>query len=190
MPSSARCTNSRAGQPAAAKRGAAQCDDHPDEVGTIRHGTAVANSQKPLACPKARQNRRLHRSADPRRARRATAPERAKRLFLFHRARRILFLGKTKKRMGGASRMDNAPWREPDPRGQPPAARLRQGLPYFKNSSTTPSMPGFSQVRSNRRALPFRAARRRGMAVPVVSCSWSSSSTPSPAGVSPMARNT
>ena len=32
-----------------------------------------------------------------------------KRLFLFHRARRILFLGKTKKRMGGASRMDNAP---------------------------------------------------------------------------------
>ena len=97
MPSSARCTNSRAGQPAAAKRGAAQCDDHPDEVGTIRHGTAVANSQKPLARPKARQNRRLHRSADPRRARRATAPERAKRLFLFHRARRILFLGKTKR---------------------------------------------------------------------------------------------
>ena len=72
---------------------------------------------------------------------------------------------------GGASRMDNAPRREPDPRGQPPAARLRQGLPYFKNSSTTPSMPGFSQVRSNRRALPFRAARRRGIAVPVTSCS-------------------
>ncbi|CAN4008000.1 Thiamine biosynthesis protein ThiF, partial [Dysosmobacter welbionis] len=56
---------------------------------------------------------------------------------------------------------------------------------YFKNSSTTLSIPGFSQVRSNRRALPFRAARRRGIAVPVVSCSWSSSSTPSPAGVSP-----
>ena len=28
-------------KPAAAKREAIQCDDHPDEVGTIRHGTAV-----------------------------------------------------------------------------------------------------------------------------------------------------
>ena len=75
----------------------------PDEVGTIRHGTTVSTSQKTIACPKARQNRRLHRYADLRRARRATVPERAKRLFLFHRARRILFLGETKKRMGGAS---------------------------------------------------------------------------------------
>ena len=41
MPSSARCTSSRAGRPAAAKREAAQCDDHPDDLGTIRHGTAV-----------------------------------------------------------------------------------------------------------------------------------------------------
>ena len=32
-----------------------------------------------------------------------------KRLFLFHRARRILFLGKTKKRMGGASPVETAP---------------------------------------------------------------------------------
>ena len=31
-------------KPAAAKREAIQCDDHPDEVGTIRHGTAVSIS--------------------------------------------------------------------------------------------------------------------------------------------------
>ena len=41
MPSSARCTSSRAGRPAAAIRGTGQCDDHPDALCTIRHGTAV-----------------------------------------------------------------------------------------------------------------------------------------------------
>ena len=64
-------------KPAAAKREAIQCDDLPDALRTIHHGTAVATSQKSIACPKVRPNRRLHRSADPRRARRATAPERA-----------------------------------------------------------------------------------------------------------------
>ena len=68
MPSSARCTNFREGRPAAAKREAGQCDDHPDEVGTIRHGTAASTSQKTQACPKARQNRSRHRYVDPRRA--------------------------------------------------------------------------------------------------------------------------
>ena len=68
MPSSARCTNFREGRPAAAKREAGQCDDHPDEVGTIRHGTAASTSQKTQACPKASPNRSRHRSADPRRA--------------------------------------------------------------------------------------------------------------------------
>ena len=33
-------------RPAAAKREAIQCDDHPDKVGTIRHGAAVLTSQK------------------------------------------------------------------------------------------------------------------------------------------------
>ena len=42
--------------------------------------------------------------ADPRTATlHARAKLRPKRLFLLHRARRVLFLGKTKKRMGGAS---------------------------------------------------------------------------------------
>ena len=54
--------------PAAAKRGAGQCDNHPDDLRTIRHGTAVSTSQKMIACPKARRNRSRHRYADPRRA--------------------------------------------------------------------------------------------------------------------------
>ena len=48
-------------------------------------------------------------------ARRATAPECAQRFFLFHRARRILFLGKTKKRMGGASPVGAEPLSIPAP---------------------------------------------------------------------------
>ena len=59
---------SRAGQPAEAKREAIPCDNHPDPLRTIRHGTAVSTSQKAQACPKARPNRSRHRSADPRRA--------------------------------------------------------------------------------------------------------------------------
>ena len=70
MPSSARCRSPINHRPAAAKREAAQCDDHPDDHRTIRHGTAVSTSQKTIACPKAIQNRRLHRYADPRTARR------------------------------------------------------------------------------------------------------------------------
>ena len=66
MPTSARCTNSRKGRPAAAKREATQCDDHPDDLGTIRHGTAVSISQKMIACPKGRPNRSRHRYAVPR----------------------------------------------------------------------------------------------------------------------------
>ena len=91
------------------KKSSSNASLHPDALRTIRHGTAVSISQKAIACPKARQNRSRHQYADPRRARRATAPKRARRLFLFHRARRILFLGKTKKRMGGASPVETAP---------------------------------------------------------------------------------
>ena len=42
----------------------------------------LQESQKTQACPKARPNRRLHRSAAPRRQR-ATAPERAQAAFSF-----------------------------------------------------------------------------------------------------------
>ena len=46
-------------------------------------GRQSQESQKGLACPKARRNRRRHRYAAPRRARRATAPERVKAAFSF-----------------------------------------------------------------------------------------------------------
>ena len=69
----------RAGQPAAAKREAGQCDDHPDKAGTIRHGTAVTgiaeensvpegrakSAQAPIRRPPSRGGP-LHRSASKR----------------------------------------------------------------------------------------------------------------------------
>ncbi|ERK64451.1 hypothetical protein HMPREF1545_00436 [Oscillibacter sp. KLE 1728] len=36
-------------------RGGRQYDDHPDEICTIRHRTAVGESQKAMVCPKAAQ---------------------------------------------------------------------------------------------------------------------------------------
>ena len=83
-------------KPAAAKREAPQCDDHPDDLRTIRHGTAVTNLQKGKACPKAGQNRRLHRSADPRRAEARTRRSASKRSFLLDRARPVSLLARPK----------------------------------------------------------------------------------------------
>ena len=64
MPLSARCASSPEGQPAAAKREAIPCDNHPDKVGTPAMGRQLGKSQKAQACPKAGQNRRLHRYVD------------------------------------------------------------------------------------------------------------------------------
>ena len=55
----------RTARRAAAKRDAIPCDNHTDAVSIIRHGTAVSTPQETIACPKARQNRRLHRYVDP-----------------------------------------------------------------------------------------------------------------------------
>ena len=87
----------RTARRAAAKRDAIPCDNHTDAVSIIRHGTAVSTPQETIACPKARQNRRLHRYVDPIARGGTKVPERAQALFLFRRARRILFLGKTKR---------------------------------------------------------------------------------------------
>ena len=85
---------------AVAKREAAPCDDHPDDLRTIRHGTAVTNLQKGKACPKAGQNRRLHRSADPRRAEARTRRSASKRSFLLDRARPVFFSARPKRKWG------------------------------------------------------------------------------------------
>ena len=77
-----------------------QCDNHPDDLRTIRHGTAVTNLQKGKACPKAGQNRRLHRSAAPRRAEARTRRSASKRSFLLDRARPVFFSTRGKRKWG------------------------------------------------------------------------------------------
>ena len=111
-----RCPGGRGGlhqlpstaKPAAAKREAPQCDDHPDDLRTIRHGTAVEGIAEGPSVPegKAKSEQALVRR--PPYARRATAPERARRLFLLHRARRVLFLALTKREWGA-----HPPWKRP-----------------------------------------------------------------------------
>ena len=113
-------------RPAAAKREATQCDNHPDKAGTIRHGTAVTGTAEEYSVPDGKAKSALapiHRLPS---ARRATAPERAKRFSLWTVHGPFLFW-QDKREMGGASRMDNASWREPDSRGRRPAARILTG---------------------------------------------------------------
>ena len=123
MPSSARCTNSRAGQPAAAKRGAAQCADHPDEGAPSATGRQSQKSQKMIARPKAGQNRRLHRSADPRRAEARTRRSASKRSFLLDRARPVFFSTRGKRKWG-VHPAGPAPCGSRSPRGRRTAARI------------------------------------------------------------------
>ena len=97
-------------------------EHHPPRDGSI---DLVEESSVPEGGPKSEQ-------APIRRppcARRATAPECAQRFFLFHRARRILFLGKTKKRMGGAS-----------PVGAEP---LSISAPFHRSHKTTSAAASF-----------------------------------------------
>ena len=134
-----RCrSRSREEQPAAAKREAARCDNHPDEVGTIRHGTVVSSLQKMIACPKASLNRSRHRYADPRAH--GGLPHRSapKRFFLFHRARRILFLSRTKREWGAHPLWEQPPGGSQTPGGVP----QKQGpLPFIfpQTRTRTPS---------------------------------------------------
>ena len=105
-------------RPAAAKREAIQCDDHPDDLGTIRHGTAVSTSQKTQACPKASPNRSRHRYADPRRARRATAPERAQAPFSLPPGAAHSLFGQGQKENGGRILHGQCPCGSRHPRGR------------------------------------------------------------------------
>ena len=59
-------------------------------------GRQSQKSQKMIACPKAGQNRRLHRSADPRRAEARTRRSASKRSFLLDRARPVSLLARPK----------------------------------------------------------------------------------------------
>ena len=133
-----RCrSRSREEQPAAAKREAARCDNHPDEVGTIRHGTVVSSLQKTIACPKVRQNRSRHRYADPRAHGGPLHRSAPKRPFLLDRARPVFFSARRKRKWGVH------PGRTSPPGGsQPPVAAVQRPA----------SLPGRAP---KQRALPF-----------------------------------
>ncbi len=74
---------------------------HPVDLRTIRHRTAVSTSQKMIACPKVRRNRRRHRSADSRTATlHARAKLRPKRFFSLDRARPVSLLARPKEKWG------------------------------------------------------------------------------------------
>ena len=115
-------------KPAAAKREAIQCDNHPDEVGTIRHGTAVTGTAEGHSVPVGQLKSALAPIRRLPSARRATAPERVCRFSLWTVHGPFLFW-RDKREMGGASWPDNAPWREPDPRGRRPAAHPSREMP-------------------------------------------------------------
>ena len=86
-------------------------------------GRQLQKSQKSIACPKAGQNRRLHRSADPRRAEARTRRSASKRSFLLDRARPV-FLSTRGKRKWGVHPAGPAPCGSRSPRGRRTAARI------------------------------------------------------------------
>ena len=85
-----------------------QYDNHPDEVGTIRHGTAVTGIAEENSVPEGQAQ--IGAGTDPPTpvARRATAPERAKRFSLWTVHGPFLFW-QDKREMGGASPLDKPP---------------------------------------------------------------------------------
>ena len=63
-------------KPAAAKREAPQCDDHPDDLRTIRHGTAVTKIAEEHSVPEGRPKSALAPIRRPPSRGGANAPER------------------------------------------------------------------------------------------------------------------
>ncbi len=114
-----------------------QYDNHPDEVGTIRHGTVVSTSQKMVACPKVSPNRRLHRYADPRAHGGLLHRSAPKRPFLLDRARPVFFSARRKRKWGVHPR-----WTSPPAGAESPVAAVRR--PAFPRG-----------VPQKERALPF-----------------------------------
>ena len=130
-------------------------------------GRQSQKSQKMIACPKAGQNRRLHRSADPRRAEARTRRSASKRSFLLDRARPVSLLARPKGapaapravgRGGARERAQFSPQAETElsglcdddnggciPLDQPPAgaespvAAGRRPIPCYPRTSLRPS---------------------------------------------------
>ena len=104
-------------------------------------GRQLQKSQKSIACPKAGQNRRLHRSADPRRAEARTRRSASKRSFLLDRAQPVFFSTRGKRKWGVhpagpapcGSRIPVAAGRRPKfPRAVCNLPYTLQGRPYHR----------------------------------------------------------
>ena len=155
MPSSARCTGCRC-PPGQRQRKEKQFNatTTPTASAPSATGRQSQESQKGVACPKARQNRRLHRSADSRQRGGTKVPERAKRFSLWTvrlRSRWRLcrlrmrhtpcgygpfLFWQDKREMGGASCMDNAPCGSRDP-----GANLRRPIQSYSLEIPNPTEP-------------------------------------------------
>ena len=142
------------------KRSWSNASLHPDDLRTIRHGTAVSISQKTQACPKARQNRSRHRYADPRTATLHTrAKLRPKAAFSFGPSTARFLFRKTEKKMGGGmgrppTRLDSrVQWDAPSWR---PLRRRRDVLISIPDGSAVPRgvccSPGCGHSRPPRRS--------------------------------------
>ena len=136
MPSSARCTNFREGRPAAAQREAIQYDNHPDEVGTICHGTAVTGIAESPSVPEGQPKSALaliHRP--PRTARRHERAGARQSDFFSSTGRGAFSFWARPKREWGAHPRGNGPLRKQFPRGQPPAAHTPPGMSPTRHGS-------------------------------------------------------
>ena len=108
-------------KPAAAKREAIQCDDHPDEVGTIRHGTAVTKIAEEHSVPDGQLKSALAPiRRPPSRAEGHCTGARLAPFSLPPGAAHSLF-GQDQKENGGAP-----PWEQPPGGSQTPVAAVRR----------------------------------------------------------------
>ena len=126
-----------------------QYDNHPDEVGTIRHGTVVTKIAEGPGVPEGKPKSALAPIRRPPCARRATAPKCAQAAFSFGPCTARFLFRKTEKKMGGASPLDKPPCGSRIPRGRRPAARISPGCApkredpplYFSSNTDTYTVP-------------------------------------------------
>ena len=136
-------------KPAAAKREAIQCDDHPDKVGTIRHGTAVTAIAEDPSVPdgKAKSKQAPIRRPPSRAEGHCTGARPS--AFFSSTGRGAFSFWARPKREWGAHPCGNSPWREPDtPKAavrrptNPPKGPAHQKFPQF---AKTKSLSNFSK---------------------------------------------
>ena len=140
MPSSARCTGSCAERPAAAKRVGSRCDDHPNEVGTICHGTAVTGIAEDDSVPEGQPKSALAPiRRPPSRAEGHCTGARQSAFFSYTGRGAFSFWARPKREWGAHPPVETAPLRE-----QPPwplfSGRKRKRTAFRR--SKRPLMPG------------------------------------------------